>query len=193
MSLGAVVTTANPLNTVGEISRHIADSNPTLAFTIPQLATKLADSGISIVLQRLEPVRGVRVVGVLSEMTKKEPSERRIRDRVNQDDTALLLYSSGTTGRSKGVISSHGNLIAHVARYIAEPMEQPDQAFLCTVPMFHTFGLLIFAMASVALGSTVVILRRFELHEMMVAVEKYKVTTLALAPPYDQRSRTDQG
>ncbi|KAL1209393.1 4-coumarate--CoA ligase-like 8 [Cardamine amara subsp. amara] len=184
MSLGAVITTANPLNTVSEISRQIEDSKPTLAFTTPELAPKLADSGISIVLERVvELTSGVRVVGVLSEMMKKEPSERRVRERVNQDDTALLLYSSGTTGRSKGVISSHGNLIAHVARYIAEPLEQPDQTFICTVPMFHTFGLLVFAMASVALGSTVVILRRFELHEMMAAVEKYKATTLALAPP----------
>ncbi|CAA7020117.1 unnamed protein product [Microthlaspi erraticum] len=184
MSLGAVVTTANPLNTAGEIARQIADSNPTLVFTSPDLAPKLADSGISVVLERVGPTRGgVRVVGILTEMMKKEPSGQRVRDRVEKDETAMLLYSSGTTGRSKGVKSSHGNLIAHVARYIAEPAEQADQIFLCTVPMFHTYGMMIFAMATVALGSTVVIRRRFELHEMMEAVEKYRATILALAPP----------
>ncbi|VVA91987.1 unnamed protein product [Arabis nemorensis] len=183
MSLGAIVTTANPLNTAGEISRQIGDSNPKLAFTTPELAPKLAASaGISVVLDRSEPIRGVKVVGILSEMVNKEPSGQRVRDRVDKDDTAMLLYSSGTTGRSKGVISSHGNLIAHVARYIAEPFE-PDQTFLCTVPMFHTFGLLNYAMATVALGSTVVILPRFELHEMLEAVDKYRATSLVLVPP----------
>lgn len=168
MSLGAVVTTANPLNTASEISRQVADCNPKLAFATPE--------------ERVGSTLGVRVVGSLSEMTKKKPSEMRVRNRVNQDETAMLLYSSGTTGRSKGVIISHGNLIAHVARYIAEPLE-PNQTFLCTVPLFHTFGLLNYALATVALGSKVVILRKFDLHGMMAAVEKYRATTLVLVPP----------
>ena len=168
MSLGAVVTTANPLNTASEISRQVADCNPKLAFATPE--------------ERVGSTLGVRVVGSLSEMTKKKPSEIRVRNRVNQDGTAMLLYSSGTTGRSKGVIISHGNLIAHVARYIAEPLE-PNQTFLCTVPLFHTFGLLNYALATVALGSKVVILRKFDLHGMMAAVEKYRATTLVLVPP----------
>ncbi|CAF2109674.1 BnaC08g19290D [Brassica napus] len=159
MSLGAVVTTAS------EISRQVADCNPKLAFATPE--------------ERVGSTLGVRVVGSLSEMTKKKPSEIRVRNRVNQDGTAMLLYSSGTTGRSKGVIISHGNLIAHVARYIAEPLE-PNQTFLCTVPLFHTFGLLNYALATVALGSKVVILRKFDLHGMMAAVEKYRATTLVL-------------
>ncbi|CAA7020119.1 unnamed protein product [Microthlaspi erraticum] len=187
MSLGAVVTTANTLNTAGEIATQIADSNPTLVFTTLQLGPKLSRSGISVVLtddddERVGSTRGVKVVGVLTEMMKKEPSGRRVRDRVNQDDTATMLYSSGTTGPSKGVISSHGNLTAYVARMVSEKSMQ-GEIFICTVPMFHIFGLLTFAMATVALGSTVVILRRFELNDMMAAVEKHRATILALAPP----------
>ncbi|AED94270.1 AMP-dependent synthetase and ligase family protein [Arabidopsis thaliana] len=187
MSLGAVLTTANPLNTASEILRQIADSNPKLAFTTPELAPKIASSGISIVLERVEDTlrvpRGLKVVGNLTEMMKKEPSGQAVRNQVHKDDTAMLLYSSGTTGRSKGVNSSHGNLIAHVARYIAEPFEQPQQTFICTVPLFHTFGLLNFVLATLALGTTVVILPRFDLGEMMAAVEKYRATTLILVPP----------
>ncbi|KAG7654968.1 AMP-binding enzyme C-terminal domain [Arabidopsis suecica] len=187
MSLGAVVTTANTLNTSGEISKQIAQSNPTLVFTTSQLAPKLA-AAISVVLtdeedeKRVELTSGVRVVGILSEMMKKETSGQRVRDRVNQDDTAMMLYSSGTTGTSKGVISSHGNLTAYVAKYIDDKWKR-DEIFVCTVPMFHSFGLLAFAMGSVASGSTVVILRRFGLDDMMQAVEKYKATILSLAPP----------
>ncbi|KAJ4889555.1 4-coumarate--CoA ligase-like 4 [Raphanus sativus] len=182
MSLGAVVTTANTLNTAAEILKQVADSNPTLAFTTADLAPKLAGSGISVVLERVGSTRGVNVVGVVSEMMEKEPRGQRVRDRVNEEDTAMLLYSSGTTGPSKGVISSHKNLTALVARFVSEK-SICDQIFLCTVPMFHTYGLLCFCMSTVASGSTVVILRRFDLHGMMEAVEKYRATTLALAPP----------
>ncbi|KAF8113697.1 hypothetical protein N665_0046s0046 [Sinapis alba] len=182
MSLGAVVTTANTLNTAGEILNQLADSNPTLAFTTADLAPKLAGSGISVVLELVGYTRGVNVVGAVSEMMKKEPRGQRVRDRVNQDDTAVMLYSSGTTGPSKGVITSHRNLTALVARFVSEKTIGGD-IFLCTVPMFHTYGLLCFCMSTVASGSTVVILRRFDLHGMMEAVEKYRATTLALAPP----------
>ena len=54
------------------------------------------------------------IVGTLKEMMRKVPSRKRVGERVNQDDTATLLYSSGTTGASKGVVSSHRNLIAMV-------------------------------------------------------------------------------
>ncbi|KAJ0237495.1 AMP-binding enzyme [Hirschfeldia incana] len=183
MSLGAVVTTANTLNTAAEISTQLADSNPTLAFTTSDQAPKLAGSGIPVVLERVGSTRGLDVVGVVSEMMmKKEPRGLRVRDRVNQEDTAVLLYSSGTTGPSKGVMSSHRNLTALVARFVSEK-SIGDDIFLCTVPMFHTYGLLCFCMSTVASGSTVVILRRFDLHGMMEAVEKYGATTLALAPP----------
>ncbi|XP_010534038.1 PREDICTED: 4-coumarate--CoA ligase-like 4 isoform X4 [Tarenaya hassleriana] len=201
MSIGAIITTANPLNTAGEIAKQFGDSSPVLTFTTSQLVPKLADSvakttaggGISVVILDTEHAeetrvgytpRGVRIVGVLAEMMEAEQpnGKRRVRDRVNQDDTAMLLYSSGTTGPSKGVMSSHGNLIASVARFIAEPLEQ-DQIFICPIPLFHTFGLLNFCMVTVAMGSTVVLLPKFELHGMLMAVEKYRATTLFLVPP----------
>ncbi|XP_010536450.1 PREDICTED: 4-coumarate--CoA ligase-like 4 [Tarenaya hassleriana] len=191
MSLGAIVTTANPLNTAGEIAKQIGDSSPVLAFTTSQLVPKLTGGDIPVVLMETDPPAeetrgGVRIVGDLAEMMKNEaerPSgKRRVRDRVNQDDTAMLLYSSGTTGPSKGVMSSHGNLIAHVARFIVQPLER-EQIFICTIPMFHIFGFLNFCLVSVAMGFTVVLLPRFELDDMLMAVEKYRATTLLLVPP----------
>ncbi|KAG2319654.1 hypothetical protein Bca52824_012867 [Brassica carinata] len=181
---GDVVLVLSPNSiSIPIVCLSVMSLNPTLAFTTPELAQKLVGSGISVVLERVGPTcGGVRVAGYLSEMMNKEPSGDRVRSRVEQDDTAMLLYSSGTTGRSKGVISSHGNLTAHVARYIAEPWE-PSETFLCTVPLFHTFGLLNYVIATVALGSTVVILRKFDLHGMTAAIEKYRATTLVLVPP----------
>nr|QYV42686.1 phenylalanoyl CoA ligase [Taxus cuspidata] len=104
---------------------------------------------------------------------------------VRQDDTATLLYSSGTTGLSKGVISTHRNLISMVCILLnrLNLSGASDDAFLCTVPMFHIYGLAVFACGLLGSGSAVVVLSKFELGEMLRAIEKYKITYLPLVPP----------
>jgi OPC-8:0 CoA ligase-1 len=120
-------------------------------------------------------------------MMKKEPALSRVRERVNQDDTATLLYSSGTTGPSKGVISSQRNLIAMVqivlGRFSRKEEDERIQTFICTVPMFHIYGLAVFALGVLALGSTTVVLSKFEIHDMLLSIEKFKASYLPLVPP----------
>jgi len=123
-------------------------------------------------------------VTTLSEMVKKEPSGIRVREQVNQDDTATLLYSSGTTGESKGVVSSHKNLIAMVQTIVERfRLNEGDHKFICTVPMFHIYGLAAFATGILAAGSTVIVLSKFEMGEMLSTIVKYRATYLPLVPP----------
>ncbi|KAG7654971.1 AMP-dependent synthetase/ligase [Arabidopsis suecica] len=186
MSLGAIITTTNPLNTSNEIAKQIKDSNPVLAFTTSQLHPKISASAkkLPIVLMDEERVDSVGDVRRLVEMMKKEPSGNRVKERVDQDDTATLLYSSGTTGMSKGVISSHRNLIAMVQTIVNRfGSDDGEQRFICTVPMFHIYGLAAFATGLLAYGSTIIVLSKFEMHEMMSAIGKYQATSLPLVPP----------
>ncbi|KAI3516997.1 hypothetical protein L1887_16202 [Cichorium endivia] len=183
MSLGAIITTTNPLNTNREINKQIANSKPVLAFTISELLPKLADSNLPIVLIGSGTGKG-KIVSTLEEMMRKEPNPNRVKERVTQDDTATLLYSSGTTGESKGVISSHRNLIAMVQTVLGRfNFEEGQQTFLCTVPMFHIYGLVAFATGLIASGATVVVLSKFDIHEMLAAIGLYKITYLPLVPP----------
>lgn len=187
MSLGAIITTTNPLNTNREINKQIADSKPVLAFTVPELLPKLADSKLPIVLigsSSPNLIDKAKVVTTLDDMIKTEPSRTRVRERVKQDDTATLLYSSGTTGASKGVISSHRNLIAMVQTVVERfNLDDKKETFICTVPMFHIYGLVAFATGILASGSTVVILSKYEMDEMLSAIGRYKATYLPLVPP----------
>ncbi|TKY57585.1 4-coumarate--CoA ligase 5 [Spatholobus suberectus] len=116
-------------------------------------------------------------------MMKKEPRERRVRERVEQDDTATLLYSSGTTGPSKGVVSSHRNLIAMVQIVLGRFKMEENETFICTVPMFHIYGLAVFATGLLASGSTIVVLSKFEMHDVLSAIERFRATYLPLVPP----------
>lgn len=192
MSLGAVITTTNPLNTVSEIAKQVSDSRPVLAFTTFELIPKLAKSKLPIILidgvgsEMTKTPSGFNIIGRLSEMMKKEASESRVKERVTEDDTATLLYSSGTTGPSKGVVSSHKSLIAMVqvviGRFKLSEISK-QSTFICTVPMFHIYGLAVFALGLLASGSTVVVLSKFELDEMLMTIEKYSVNYLPLVPP----------
>ncbi|XP_021756498.1 4-coumarate--CoA ligase-like 5 [Chenopodium quinoa] len=193
MSLGALITTTNPLNTTREISKQIADSKPFLAFTTPELAPKLAGSGVPVILLGGEKgsFGNLKILTTLEEMlttVKGERKEVRVKERVCQNDAAALLYSSGTTGESKGVVSSHRNMIAMVQTIIGRyRLDDEDQrngnTFICTVPMFHIYGLVAFATGLLAAGATIVVLPKFEMNDLLLATSKYKVSYFPLVPP----------
>lgn len=186
MSLGAIITTTNPLNTPREIAKQIADSKPLLAFTTPQLVPKLTESSSNLPIVLIDDDDhncSAKILTTLTEMMTKEPSENRVKERVSMDDTATLLYSSGTTGASKGVVSSHRNLIAMVQTIVGRFNEDREHKFICTVPMFHIYGLAAFATGLLASGSTIIVLSKFEIHEMLSTIERYRATDLPLVPP----------
>ncbi|KAJ4916259.1 4-coumarate--CoA ligase-like 2 [Raphanus sativus] len=187
MSLGAVITTANPINTPGEISNQIEDSRPVLAFTTRNLVSKLPSSNdLPVVLmddsRAASSFSRAKIVGSLEAMMETELSESsRAKQRVSQDDTAALLYSSGTTGTSKGVMLTHRNLIALVQAYRAR--FGLEKRTVCTIPMCHVFSFAGFATSLIALGWTIVVLPKFEMNQLLSAVEIHRPSHLSLVPP----------
>ncbi|KAF8406683.1 hypothetical protein HHK36_008774 [Tetracentron sinense] len=186
MFLGAIITTTNPLNTPQEINRQIADSNPILAFTTQAFLPKLAGANLPIVLigEHDGSARTAQIVCSYEDMLKNDTPRSRVQHRVNQEDTATLLYSSGTTGTSKGVVSTHRNLITMVQTLVSRmKLEGGEQTAICTIPMFHIYGLACFATGLLASGSTVVLFSRFDTNDMLSAIAKYRVTYLPVVPP----------
>ncbi|XP_042507707.1 probable CoA ligase CCL5 [Macadamia integrifolia] len=191
MSLGAIITTTNPLNTPQEIHKQVANSKPILAFTTQSLLPKLSGTDLPVVLigehnnEKLSS-KTTEIISCLEDMMKNEPNQSglrtRVKERVREDDPATLLYSSGTTGASKGVISSHRNLMVMIQNVVTNSTLE-GQTFICTVPMFHIYGLGVFVAGLLAFGSTVVVLSKFDMDEMLSAVAKYGVTYLPLVPP----------
>ncbi|KAM0949771.1 putative AMP-dependent synthetase/ligase, AMP-binding, AMP-binding enzyme domain, ANL [Dioscorea sansibarensis] len=188
LSLGAILTTTNPLNTPAEISKQITDSNPVLALTTLTLIPKVSSFSFPVVLLDSSSPKSSdpRIIATIDELLQTPPDPSIPQEPISQDDPATLLYSSGTTGLSKGVISTHRSLISMVEiilnRFKLDETAGP-QTFICTVPMFHIYGLAAFATGLLASGSTVVILSKFELGEMLSAINKYNATYLPLVPP----------
>lgn len=193
MSLGAVLTTTNPLNTTEEISKQISDSRPSLAFTVsvllPKIAAASTQNTFPVVLMDRTPPTHPRVVSSVFDLIKDGHQDLvKSSAVVTQNDTASLLYSSGTTGVSKGVIATHRNFITMVEvitrRFkLDSSSSSKKDVFICTVPMFHIYGLAAFATAILATGATVVVLSKFEMGDLMTAIETHKATYFPLVPP----------
>lgn len=84
---------------------------------------------------------------------------------VDGSDLALLLYTSGTTGRSKGAMITHDNLLATVTGLLAAWAWEADDVLLLTLPLFHTHGLVVGLCCALAAGATVSLRRRFDAAE----------------------------
>ncbi|MSP24873.1 MAG: long-chain fatty acid--CoA ligase [Myxococcales bacterium] len=98
------------------------------------------------------------------------------------DDTAVLLYTSGTTGRSKGAMLTHFNLFYNAEAAAAAHAIGPDTVSLAVLPLFHSFGQTVIQNGTLLRGGTVVALERFEVLAAVEAIERHSVTFFAGVP-----------
>jgi malonyl-CoA/methylmalonyl-CoA synthetase len=86
------------------------------------------------------------------------------------DDLAAILYTSGTTGRSKGAMLTHGNLVAN-AEALAECWRfTPDDVLIHALPIFHTHGLFVATNVSLVAGSAMIFQSRFDADAVLAAM-----------------------
>jgi long-chain acyl-CoA synthetase len=100
------------------------------------------------------------------------------------DDLAILQYTGGTTGIAKGVMLTHGNLVANIQQIMAwiSQFRPGKERFLGVVPFFHVLGLTAVMNWSVCSGSTMILLPRFELKMFLKTVAKTRPTIAILVP-----------
>ena len=99
------------------------------------------------------------------------------------DDTAVILYTSGTTGAPKGAELTHFNLFFNAfysTREITKP--KPGDVCLVTLPLFHSFGQTCLMNASILAGGTMTLLPRFETQKALEIIQRDQVKLIALVP-----------
>ncbi|PPS13207.1 hypothetical protein GOBAR_AA07409 [Gossypium barbadense] len=191
-SIGAIATTANPIYTINELSKQVKDSNPKLVVTVPELFDKVKDFNLPVILlgpkRNRQPFDVKNVPKILSfhDLLDLAGDVKEFpRVSVKQTDTAALLYSSGTTGISKGVVLTHGNFIAAALMVTMDQELAGDmhRVFLCVLPMFHVFGLAVIVYSQLQKGNALVSMSKFDFGLLLKNVEKYKATHLWVVPP----------
>lgn len=101
-----------------------------------------------------------------------------------EQDLALLQYTGGTTGFAKGVMLTHMNLVANTIQnqlwfYRARPAKEK---YLAALPFFHVFGMTVLLNQSVSLGGTLLLMPRFEIHQVLQTIHLKKPTVFPGAP-----------
>ena len=177
LRLGAIVMPMNPLLKAGEISYTWTDSHALVAVVFPLFADEAAKAA---------EVTGTEVIvtvpGELEAQLAATPSYAGLAERA-ADDTAVILYTSGTTGQPKGAELTHANLGSNVATTIETllPMGPGDVVF-GGLPLFHSFGQTVGLNAAMAGGACLTLLPRFDGEQALSIVAANKVTVLLGVP-----------
>jgi long-chain acyl-CoA synthetase len=110
------------------------------------------------------------------------PESRELPLSSRAHDAAVLLYTSGTTGRPKAVALSDQNILANAEGCRQAAGFRSDEVMLAILPLFHAYGLTVTLTLPLILGGTVVLQERFVPRSVLQAIERHRVTCLVAVP-----------
>ncbi len=111
-----------------------------------------------------------------------ESSASPVFPEISPDDLAVIVYTSGTTGRPKGPMLSHGDLLFNIRNTIIPHLFCHDDIHMLVVPLFHCTGLNSIITTSAYTGATVVIAPRPDVKEMAELIQRHGITTFLGVP-----------
>ncbi|MDX5313046.1 AMP-binding protein [Rhodococcus ruber] len=181
---GATATTVNALYTAEDIAKQLEDSKATFFFTVLPLLphAKEAAAAVGIPDDRLVVLDGAEGHPSLRDLL----AENAPAPEVSFDPAthlAVLPYSSGTTGRPKGVMLTHTNLVANVCQIKSPIRIDPDDRILAVLPFFHIYGMTVLLNAALFNRASLVTMPKFDLPEFLRIVSEQKCTYVFIAPP----------
>lgn len=179
---GAVVVPINPSYTLGEISYILSNS---------QAKAVIADSSLEAIISPLkEELENLKMVIYTDSIEFEWTWERLILDSneknespsIQEDDLAVILYTSGTTGKPKGAMLSHRNLTSNAASMSQLAEFTEEDRIIAVLPMFHVFSIATCINIPIACGAAIVIVPKFSPAEVINSIRKEKATLFAGVP-----------
>jgi long-chain acyl-CoA synthetase len=179
---GAAVVPVLFLLTAGELAHILRDSEAVAVVTTPELVPKVQEAvAQSPSVRHVICVDGAAVDGVVDFASLAAAAPMPGAHDAAPDDVAVVLYTSGTTGKPKGVLLSHRNLTSMAANAHAATDLGDGHVALAGLPLSHSYGISA-TLASTFRKGTGVMLRWFDAGESLRLIEEFGVTVTALVP-----------
>ena len=195
---GLLAVPINPRSATGEVVRVLADSRcrlvvadaataPTVRAAVGGLVDALAASSESVRAATPVPQLVVTAGPVLPGdrlLEELASAGGRVASPVDPESLAVLLHTSGTSGRPRAAMLTHRALLANVAQLAAiePPVLGPDDVVLGLLPLFHVYGLNAVLGQVLSHGARLVLVERFDAEETLAVVEAEQVTNLPVVP-----------
>jgi long-chain acyl-CoA synthetase len=182
-TIGATIVPVNPLWSVSELAYAIYNSGAAAVLTFPQLAKRVADaaagSAISPRLLCFGPSEVADFADISGDIATAHPVSTPV-DRA-ASDVAMLLYTSGTTARPKGVMVTHANIPAAIEAVHRVNPALPRHPILHVLPMNHVFGVLMIQLSN-RWGMPSVLMRQFDPVQIFKAIQEHKIGYVLMVP-----------
>ena len=195
-SIGAVAVPLNAWWVTDEIVFALDDSGATVVFADAERLARIRAADDGVVTAKVVAVRtdeghidgADRLDDILVDGTTMPPAD------IGPDDDMTILYTSGTTGRPKGAVSTHravlSALMAFAARAAVAAVREPEEpdpdtprtAFMLAVPLFHVTGLIPVMLGSFVGGSKLVMTHRWDPDRALELIEQERVTHFVGVP-----------
>ena len=196
LRIGAIVVNVNPLYTERELEHQLNDSGTETIFCVDMLADKVrnikeATSLKNIVITRMTdymipevseaageyelPAGEIGFLDLLKQAGDKKPPIV----EMDIEEPAVLQYTGGTTGLSKGATLSHKNVVANMVQtslWAKDLMPPTDQVYLIVIPIFHSYGMTCGMNTGIFNGVKMVLIPRFDIDQMLNAFATHDIT-----------------
>ncbi|MFE4217928.1 class I adenylate-forming enzyme family protein [Streptomyces sp. NPDC056844] len=187
VSIGAVAVGFNAWWSPREMAHGMANAEPALVVADARQTGKLAGCTVPV----------LSVEDDLGRLAAAHPGAPLPSADVAEDDPAVILYTSGTSGRPKGAVHTHRNLLAVVEYHrlndallqeYGDPLPSQDRVYLLTLPLFHIASLHNLAVPRLATGSRIALHQgSFDVDRVLGTIERERVTNWGAVPTMAHR------
>ncbi|MCV7197588.1 long-chain-fatty-acid--CoA ligase [Mycobacterium angelicum] len=177
MYRGAVAVPMNPLLKSREVAYYLSNSGAKALFATPAFAEE-ATAGADEVGAQCWLVDDAGLAELIADL----PGQDAPQDRAD-DDVAIILHTSGTTGKPKGAMLTHGNMRRNADVSVRTLIQTgPDDVVMGCLPLFHVFGLTCGLNCSILAGATLTLIPRFDPRKALEVIQRDAVTVFQGVP-----------
>ena len=177
MYRGAVAVPMNPLLKGREVAFYLSNSGAKALFATPAFADE-ATAGAAEVGAQCWVVDDAELMALIAELPAQDSPVQR-----DDDDVAVILHTSGTTGKPKGAMLTHANLSRNADVGVRTLIETgPDDVVMGCLPLFHVFGLTCGLNGAVLAGAMLTLIPRFDPRKALEVIERDGVTVFEGVP-----------